>query len=205
MRVRMHFDKSPRFLVQYRLIFRRTRPMTDDLERLEALAMAATPGPWEWKDRDGWYELEDQEGYRIADDGTACGEYGGWMELPTEPNAAFIAAANPAAILSLIQRVREADRLLKIENGIRALAQQNFENMKQYSEDAYDNGRKAGHAAGRAEALEEAAKVAERVGLCEFDAGPPDDGKWFSGMVQIDNTPTRDQTAKSIRALGEKQ
>lgn len=168
----------------------------EELERLEALARAATPGPWGI-----------DNSVVTSGDGTICyahhpHERPQWQ---AEDNAAFIAAANPTAILSLIQRVREADRLLKIENGIRALAQQNFENMKQYSEDAYDNGRKAGHAAGRAEALEEAAKVAERVGLCEFDAGPPDDGKWFSGMVQIDNTPTRDQTAKSIRALGEKQ
>lgn len=52
-----------------------------------------TPGPWHWVDRGHYYRLETLDGYEIADDGSSCGEYGGWMYSPDEPNARLIAAA----------------------------------------------------------------------------------------------------------------
>lgn len=52
-----------------------------------------TPGPWRWVDCGGYHKLETLGGHEIADDGSACGEYGGWMASPDEPNARLIAAA----------------------------------------------------------------------------------------------------------------
>ena len=56
--------------------------------------MSHTPGPWAWKIEgfDG-YKLIAKDGTKVADDGSADGEYGGWMNDPNEPNARLIAAA----------------------------------------------------------------------------------------------------------------
>ena len=56
--------------------------------------MSHTPGPWTWKIEgfDG-YKLIAKDGTKVADDGSADGEYGGWMNDPNEPNARLIAAA----------------------------------------------------------------------------------------------------------------
>jgi hypothetical protein len=68
-----------------------------DLDELERLAKAATPGPWE---------------YREADGSAAVCHRGGWVEaiLPGSPqensDAAYCAAANPATILALTAEVR---------------------------------------------------------------------------------------------------
>jgi hypothetical protein len=88
--------------------------MTDaaDLDVLEALARAATPGPWEADDpndtlvaaidRSGAYDYvasADIEGFAVTDKTVD----------QMKSNAAFIAAANPAEILVLIDRVRKAE------------------------------------------------------------------------------------------------
>ena len=71
--------------------------MTDEqIDALEALAKAATPGPW----KESLYPFFIQAGdYKIAN--------------VTSKNAgddsAFIAAANPAAILELIADLRKAE------------------------------------------------------------------------------------------------
>lgn len=72
----------------------------DKLQQLKALALAATPGPWEaTRQTDdecnfiGYFiEAGDKA---ISDDGTA----------PDHADALFIAAANPAVILALIAKV----------------------------------------------------------------------------------------------------
>lgn len=92
--------------------------MTDgiDLDRLEALAANATPGPWR---NDRGYVLcarvDEWEGVTIADAG--------------RPNADFIAALDPDTVRALIKRVKtaEAERdalAAKIEQ-VRALASAN--------------------------------------------------------------------------------
>lgn len=80
--------------------------MKIDLNELEALARAATPGPWE-----ATRQTDDEcsfMGYfieagdkTISDDGTA----------PGHADALFIAAANPAAVLDLIALARQADTI----------------------------------------------------------------------------------------------
>ena len=56
--------------------------------------MSHTPGPWRWKlEEFGSYRLIAKDGTKVADDGSADGEYGGWMNDPNEPNARLIAAA----------------------------------------------------------------------------------------------------------------
>lgn len=72
-----------------------------DLENIETLARAATPGPWVFAPMT---EKEDPEiaaanGSRVATLGAAD---------ITKANSAYIAAANPAAVLELIEKLRVA-------------------------------------------------------------------------------------------------
>ena len=77
------------------------------LAELEQLAGKATPGPWEWEDRE-----VDEEGYGYIPEcsylvGAIClaGHHEGY-----EDDCDFIAAANPATILALLQHVRELSK-----------------------------------------------------------------------------------------------
>jgi hypothetical protein len=70
---------------------------------LEAAARAATPGPWnhtgtEYYDRGGRYQNIESPIEIIIGESGVCSE-----------NAAFIAAANPAVVLALVERVRTAE------------------------------------------------------------------------------------------------
>lgn len=113
--------------------------MTPDLDALERAARAATPGPWEVDgiDTEGEYGSGDDtasgyveyglytaEGHQIVSTEYRAGELsmiseeydddGGviaWNELARR-DALFLAAANPAAILSLIARLRTAEAAL---------------------------------------------------------------------------------------------
>lgn len=90
--------------------------MTDplDLDALEAVARAATPGPW----RTGW---DGQEFYVIPESSTDLWDrvaeftfaiYPGSSDQQDEcdtANAKHIAAFDPATVLALIERVREAE------------------------------------------------------------------------------------------------
>lgn len=82
-----------------------------DLDELERLARAATPGPW--------------KNYSINPKVTPeHAIYSEWLEgipeaqsseiatLLTPKNAEFIAAANPEAVLALVARVREAEAVI---------------------------------------------------------------------------------------------
>lgn len=76
-----------------------------DLSRIETLAREATPGPWE---RD---ELQPRAVYRAKYDDclrrvSECPALYGQQAMR---DAAYIAAANPAAVLALIERVRELE------------------------------------------------------------------------------------------------
>jgi hypothetical protein len=76
------------------------RQPTIDLEQLKQAALAATPGPWEYHEGDG-----------VA----AVAHAHGWVEaiLPDggqeNADAAFCAAANPAIVLALIERLERAE------------------------------------------------------------------------------------------------
>jgi hypothetical protein len=79
------------------------------LDNIEALAKEATPGPWFW-DCDGLWREGDGKPYRKAAT-ILCPTY----EYDTgpaidckEPDAAFIAAANPAAVLAMAKVCRAA-------------------------------------------------------------------------------------------------
>ena len=82
--------------------------MTLDLKELERLARAATPGPWTY-DGDTWeLSAPSRKGkVEIATIET------GWtepMESEQQANIAYILAANPAAILSLIAELEQAKK-----------------------------------------------------------------------------------------------
>lgn len=81
--------------------------MTTDRTQLRALATAATPGPWEYiptAPNRGVDFVRTELGPTVCD-------FGGYP--PTRADAAFIAAANPTAVLALldeIERLRESER-----------------------------------------------------------------------------------------------
>lgn len=88
--------------------------MTLNLEDLEAKAKAATPGLWECN------EVRTQCGraFRIGSGemlkaGKGCciiyDDYPGNPENERKANASYIAAANPATMLALIDRIRELE------------------------------------------------------------------------------------------------
>lgn len=68
-----------------------------DIDEIEALAKAATPGPWQSSQYD---DLEDSNGHDLltSSGGVSCFNRAG--------DADFVAAANPATILALIAEVR---------------------------------------------------------------------------------------------------
>lgn len=86
-----------------------------DLNKLEELARAATPGPWLHR-HDPGNPPGVQHGVKLE------GEFGAWVcdcldnadrltvgGVAGERNAAFIAAANPAAVLDLIDLIRKQE------------------------------------------------------------------------------------------------
>ena len=78
-----------------------------DLSRLESLARKATPGPW-------FRPIANDTAVRSDDVDIAqtVGAYElEWERM--EADAAYIAAANPAAVLALIERVRELEGKLE--------------------------------------------------------------------------------------------
>ena len=89
---------------------------TTDRDELRKLAEAATPGPWEadggeisqhWSRPEPWREII---GTRVA-----CGSYcyGGTAQgVERTEDAEFIAAANPAAVLGLLDQLDAAEAKL---------------------------------------------------------------------------------------------
>jgi hypothetical protein len=102
-----------------------------DIENLKALAAAATPGPWyaaDWSDDFGkkLTTIERQVPEDVSDGRSSLwpgqikririAETDGG-DLPIE-DAAYIAAANPVAVLALIERIeRQADKIAQLTEG----------------------------------------------------------------------------------------
>lgn len=133
-----------------------------DLAELKRLAEAATSGPWEKRSYQSgtvcvvmreWIGPKTKEyghGFLAAHMTAYNIDFQDEHLIDAEKNAtaSFIAAANPAAILSLIERVEKAEaELLEMQKDEASL-------LLIAHLDGADRGRKAG----RAEALEEAAK-----------------------------------------------
>lgn len=99
---------------------------TLDLDKLEAIAAAATPGPWR-EGADPWNgkplfvsDALDGNGNPTSIIRAPSPEWGeeGGFEI-TIADSAYIAAANPETVLKLIRRVRELEAAV---NEIRAIA-----------------------------------------------------------------------------------
>jgi hypothetical protein len=96
-----------------------TEPVADRWADLERLAKAATPGPWTWED---WDLLNPaiREGHKRV---IKSEPYEGQLIDPDGPIAAFIPAADPAAILELIAAARateQADGAVLVRLSVRA-------------------------------------------------------------------------------------
>ena len=78
-----------------------------DLEELERLAKAATSGPWKYQKLYGHNNAE--RGWEVIE--PRDGRYFGVAEMSSfnnlEPDAEFIAAANPGVVLQLIECIRD--------------------------------------------------------------------------------------------------
>jgi hypothetical protein len=77
-----------------------------DLDEIEKLARAATPGPWRWYKYGILASGPSGETRSIVSWDYAWGEQEDCNEADDKP---FIVAANPAAILALIARLRAAE------------------------------------------------------------------------------------------------
>ena len=105
-----------------------TRHETPDVAELRRLAEAATPGPW-YLDGPWWYG-DDDSAYCIstAEDAGRIAVtiappryiFGGEREV-RDANARFIAAANPATVLALLDAAAERDALAAKVERVRAL------------------------------------------------------------------------------------
>jgi hypothetical protein len=80
-----------------------------DLDALEKAAKAAGGDKWEESDADGYVFGSDGDSVCVCH-----ANMGAWPEpIFPEHRAAFIAAANPAAVLELIERLRRAEQSLE--------------------------------------------------------------------------------------------
>lgn len=90
--------------------------MTEDTMTLRKLAEAATPGPWQEEGRDVDHDKMLARGDNPGDSvGLGCDVEGppeGWMrgQFHRHADAAYIAAANPAAILRLLDRLEAVEK-----------------------------------------------------------------------------------------------
>lgn len=86
--------------------------MTPDLKRLRELAEKATPGPWAAEDM--WEVITTvEQDLDTPFPGIALTDFRGSSDLGNDQNdlnAQFIAAANPQAILSLLDRLEAVER-----------------------------------------------------------------------------------------------
>jgi hypothetical protein len=96
-----------------------------ELDKLEKLAKAATPGPWAYEEisEPGFRAPADYEAkdFAITDENRMCpaivwehGDHG-------KNDAAYIAAAHPQTVLDLIAACRERDALLKVVEAAQAV------------------------------------------------------------------------------------
>ncbi len=78
--------------------------MTRDLDHLEKLAKAATPGPWEINK--AWNWRRDRTAVIAPEKCSVASTYHDDLDTG-EANGAYVAAANPKTILALIDRIRK--------------------------------------------------------------------------------------------------
>ncbi|MCM7201258.1 ead/Ea22-like family protein [Enterobacter hormaechei] len=81
---------------------------------LREVAEKATPGPWLWINTGSYFSFlvpqSNQDPHNcIIDDGSSWGEYGETIN-PESPDGVFIAAANPAAVLALLDELEAAEK-----------------------------------------------------------------------------------------------
>jgi len=90
--------------------------MTTDLDKLEQVAKAATPGPWERAPVEYWGEVRTaiqhpkEKGVDpVVEPGFCCETQ---YEI-SDNNASFIAEASPSTVLELIERVRDYENVIR--------------------------------------------------------------------------------------------
>lgn len=83
-----------------------------DITELKRLAEKATPGPWEW-DADVCNYDPTQEAPWLVERTLGEAILSGQINCDNKANAAFIAAANPAAVLELIEQNADLLHALK--------------------------------------------------------------------------------------------
>ncbi|MBD1590231.1 ead/Ea22-like family protein [Pseudomonas typographi] len=100
--------------------------MTIDYAELKRLAEAATPGPWSARTDDLCYAVTTLGRFRII--------VGSAPADDPEPDALFIAAANPAAVLELIAELESANARLHEVAVACATAEQERDQLKAENE-----------------------------------------------------------------------
>jgi hypothetical protein len=82
-----------------------------DLDKLEQLARAAPPGPWEYHEDSGFLESR-----AVSSPGVHASRGIGMMEIygGDHDTGRFLAAANPDAVLELLARLRAAEAALEV-------------------------------------------------------------------------------------------
>lgn len=171
-------------------------PMThDEIQNLKALALAATPGPWATDDPHIVYS-------DIGDEITYLAKTN---ELDTSykwavKNAAFIAAANPAAILSLIAQLEARLAATPVNQQLLSALNAMMTHMgmdeDEWNKPTFDQARAAVSAAEDAKRLPPDGKMEERkswtarqwaenVGAWENEAGHVCFGSWMAVSAML--------------------
>ena len=79
-------------------------------QELRKLAEAATQGEWKWDGNVCDYDPYNESPWLVDAKDSYPPILGGQIKCTNTANAAFIAAANPAAILALLDRVEKAEK-----------------------------------------------------------------------------------------------
>lgn len=77
----------------------------EQFAELERLARAASPGPWEYQTSNGWLRVGTTPANRGRMDGDIVAN-----DAASPANMAYIAAANPATVLALLDRIAEQEQ-----------------------------------------------------------------------------------------------
>ena len=85
-----------------------------DKQALREVAEKATPGPWLWINTGSYFSFlvpqSNQDPHNcIIDDGSSWGEYGAVIKLES-PDGVFIASANPATVMALLDELEAKDK-----------------------------------------------------------------------------------------------
>lgn len=85
-----------------------------DKQALREVAEKATPGPWLWINTGSYFSFlvpqSNQDPHNcIIDDGSSWGEYGAVIK-PESPDGVFIASANPATVMALLDELEAKDK-----------------------------------------------------------------------------------------------